>query len=302
MAALPNSPHIGFLGFGEAGAAFASGLLADNPGLRLIAYDLKTDMPETRPGKLTEMAALGVIACGHVSDLAAAPIVFSMVTADQAGVAARALAQTDLDSTLVLDCNSCAPETKRGNARLIEAAGGAYVDMAVMAPVHPRLHKTPCLLSGAHAAQARATLTTLSMAVEVAGDEVGLASTRKMVRSVMIKGIEALTVECMLAARKAGIEDTVIASLEDTFPGFGWAERAPYMIERAMTHGVRRAAEMREVAQTVRDLGFDAPMADATVARQQQMGDLKLNAARIGATDLAALTDAIIAALASGKA
>ncbi|MCV2882290.1 NAD(P)-dependent oxidoreductase [Actibacterium sp. XHP0104] len=293
---------IGFLGFGEAGLAFARGLMGDNPGLSICAYDIKTDHPATRPAMLDRMAAQGVRAHERAGDLAGCDLVFSLVTADQAGAAAGALALADLAGVSVLDCNSCAPETKRANAALINAAGGTYLDMAVMAPVHPRLHRTPCLLSGANATALAARLNGLSMATQVAGDAVGLASTRKMVRSIMVKGIEALTVECMLAARKAGVEEAVLASLADTFPGINWAERAPYMIERAITHGTRRAAEMDEVAKTVRDLGLAATMAEATATRQRDTGALGLNADAIGAGDLAALTDAMLAAIKAGKA
>ena len=113
----------------------------------------------------------------------------------------------------------------------------------------------------------------------------------------MVKGLEALTLECFLAARKAGIEDDILASLDTSYPGFDWPKRAPYMIERAITHGARRAAEMREVAQTLRDLGLEPTMTRGTVARQSEASDLGLNARDIGADDLSALTQAFLNAL-----
>ena len=79
-----------------------------------------------------------------------------------------------------------------------------------------------------------------------------------MIRSMMMKGLEALVCECVFAGRKAGVIETVLDSLDDTYPGFDWKKRAAYMLERVMTHGVRRAAEMREVALTVDLLGLKA--------------------------------------------
>ena len=229
---------------------------------------------------------------------AGADVVFSLVTADQAGAAARSAAKTDLAGALYFDGNSCAPDTKRASAKLIEAAGGRYVDLAIMTPVHPKLHKSPCLIAGPHRDAANSVAKTLGMAVELVGDQVGAASTRKMIRSVMIKGLEALTLECFLAARKAGIEADILESLESSFPGFDWARRAPYMMERAATHGIRRAAEMEEVAQTLRDLELSPHMTDGTVKRQREVGAVGLTVEAAEADDLADLSDRILSGLA----
>ncbi|MFD0917151.1 DUF1932 domain-containing protein [Pseudahrensia aquimaris] len=285
---------IAFLGFGEAAQAFALGLREAEPGLAIKAFDIKTDA-----AKKADYARLNVRGLDTASQICKdVDVIFSLVTADQAEIAASQLASENLDNILFLDCNSCSPKSKRRSAKLIAQAGGRYVDVAVMTPVHPRLHKSPCLLAGPSAHVAREMMASLGMNAEVAGDEIGAASTRKMIRSVMIKGLEALTLECFLAARKAGIEDDIITSLEASFPGFDWAHRAPYMIERTVTHGIRRAAEMEEVAQTLRDLGISPHSTAGTVLRQREVGELGLDAAAIGTDDLGALSDAIDAGLA----
>jgi 3-hydroxyisobutyrate dehydrogenase-like beta-hydroxyacid dehydrogenase len=291
---MSSNPDIAFLGFGEAAQAFLVGLRQGFPGLSALAYDIKCGDPALAPAKRAEMAALSVAEARQATDLGRAGMIFSVVTADQAGSAARAAAQGSLDGVLYLDCNSCAPETKRKNAGVIEAAGAAYVDCAVMAPVHPKLHQTPCLLSGPQAATAMRRMTELGMAATLADGPVGTASMRKMLRSVMIKGIEALTLECLVAARKAGVEAETLASLETSFPGFGWERRAAYNIERVTTHGLRRAAEMREVARTIDALGLPADMSNAIVAWQERVGALGLPS---GEEALAPRADAILAAL-----
>lgn len=298
---MQGSTKISFIGFGEAGQAFASGLLQESKSLDLCAFDIKTTMSDAAKIRAAydKLNVSGVDRCEQACTNRTA--IFSLVTAEQAEIAAAAAAKADLDRALFFDCNSCAPNTKRRSADAIEGAGGRYVDVAVMTPVHPRLHKSPCLLAGPHAEAAHEVYMALGMNAEVAGPQVGDASTRKMIRSVMIKGLEALTLECFLAARKAGIEDDIVASLEAGFPGFGWDKRAPYMMERMATHGIRRAAEMEEVAKTLRNLGLTPQITERTVLRQREMGALGLKVTEAQAQDLAGLADTILAAMAAQK-
>jgi len=284
---------LAFIGFGEAGLAFVKGF---GPSWAAItwAYDLKTDSADAdiRDAKWADYARAGVTGCASVAAaLQDADVVFSVVTADQALAAATAAAPHLRADALYLDCNSCSPETKREAARLIENASARYVDAAVMSPVHPALHKAPILLSGPNAEDALAATRRLDMNATIAEGPVGHASSIKMMRSIMIKGLEALVLECVLAGRKAGVEDVVLQSLDASFPGFGWKTRAAYMMERVMTHGLRRAAEMREVARTVDELGLRGRMSDAITDWQQQIGELGVKAA---SDDYAALADALL--------
>lgn len=300
--------RLAFIGFGEAAQAFLSGWRSIGVAGEVIAFDVKTvDADQAVAGaKRSEMAALDVQVAATLADVVAdADVIISLVTADQASsVAASAAAALkgatagmDGRSPLFLDGNSCAPGTKRGAALAIDGAGGRYVDMAVMAPVHPKLHRTPVLFSGPHVAAALALAQALSMDGREASGDVGTASSIKMIRSVMMKGMEALFLECVLAGRRAGVDDVVLDSLEVTYPGFNFKARAAYMQERVMTHGVRRAAEMREVARTVDDLGLVGDMARAAVEWQQRVGDLALDAHAIGVEDYRALADAILTKL-----
>jgi 3-hydroxyisobutyrate dehydrogenase-like beta-hydroxyacid dehydrogenase len=129
------------------------------------------------------------------------------------------------------------------------------------------------LLAGPHAAAVMPLLIDeLEMHGAIAGDEVGQAAALKMIRSVMIKGIEALTLECFLAATRCGIVEEVAASLKNNYPSLDWTKIAGYNVERMASHGIRRADEMDQVAETLRDLGVDPLMASATSTRQREMG------------------------------
>lgn len=295
-----NSIALAFIGFGEAAGAFLKGWRSEGPTPRASAYDIKTDSADATvaDAKRADYAAAGADGCETPAKaLEGAGAIFSVVTADQALAAAQNAAGIDLAGAIYFDCNSCSPGTKRQAAALIEKAGGRYVDVAVMSPVDAKLHKTPLLISGPHAGEGLEVLNALSMSAEVVDGDIGTASSIKMVRSIVVKGLEAITLECVLAGRRAGVDERVLASLEASYPGFGWTERAAYMMERAMTHGIRRAAEMREVAVTVDELGIGPFMSAATAQRQDEAGALKLDAKAIGEGDYRKLADAILAAL-----
>ncbi len=224
----------GFVGFGEAGMAFANGL-AKNSQIQFRAFDLKTELgPSLRQQKLLDYAGMGVRGVDSAAECAAgARLVFSLVTADQAVDAAKRAASGITQDCYYFDGNSCAPDTKRQAAAIIHAAGGRYVDMAIMGPVMPEQHKTPVLVSSAWPDEALAIMDNLGMRARLVPGGVGAAAAIKLIRSVMFKGLEALVAECFLSAQKAGVTEEVLASLDKSFPGFNWEQRAGYMLDRA---------------------------------------------------------------------
>ncbi|MFM5894563.1 MAG: DUF1932 domain-containing protein [Novosphingobium sp.] len=263
--------RIALIGFGEAGSTFARAAAWRE---RATAYDID-------PTRRSLMDACTVRPCRAASEaLAEAPLVLSLVTADQALVAAQDCASLLASQALWCDMNSVAPQTKRTAAAAIEAAGGRYVDVAVLAPVEPGRLAVPLLLAGPHAAAAEIALRVAGFSnVRVVSAEVGTASAIKMIRSVMVKGIEALTDEMMVAATAAGVADEVLASLDASEKAQGWAQRAAYNLERMQTHGLRRAAEMEQSAKTLEALGVEPVMTRGTVLRQRAASRHKDNAA-----------------------
>jgi 3-hydroxyisobutyrate dehydrogenase-like beta-hydroxyacid dehydrogenase len=256
------------VGFGEAGQAFAQ------PGV--ASFDIATDSPDTRPAKISDFESAEIRwSATPAGALARADLVLCLITADQALAAAQRCAALLRPGTLWLDMNSVAPATKREAAQAIEAAGGRYVDVAVMAPVLPARLGVPLLVAGSHAEDAAEALRAYGFTkVAVSGANVGDASAIKMIRSVMVKGLEALTAECVLAAERAGVREAVLASLDASWKEQSWATRADYNLDRMLAHGTRRAAEMEEVAKTLSDLGVDPAMTRGTIQRQREMGAL----------------------------
>lgn len=264
-AALMSAPDIVFIGLGEAGQAFAGQL-----GGVARGYDRRQDAAKRADFDANRVAW----SSSNAEAVAGASLIVSLVTADQALLAAQDSARSIAPGALYCDLNSVSPDTKRAAAQAIEAAGGRYVDVAVMAPVHPQRLGVPMLVSGPHADAGLTALKVLGFNLRIVGQAVGDASAIKMIRSVMVKGIEALSAECALAAHAAGVEAEVLASLDKSWKEQSWAERIDYNLDRMLIHGLRRAAEMEEVVKTLDALGTGSQMTRGTVDRQRAIGTI----------------------------
>ncbi len=267
-----NTPRVSFIGFGEAGQAIASGLR--ETGIeRIAAWDIL--FPEAAGAKLKAAGeSMGVQLAKSAADaVAETDMIFSAVTAASSVDAARSVEPHLKGTPYYLDINSVSPGRKQETAKLL-GERARYVDVAVIAPIHPARHKTPLLISGPHAYAISPLLNELEMKPSVVGDDTGQAAAIKMIRSVMIKGMEALTPECFLAASRAGVLEEVTASMKNNYPSLDWTKTAEYNLERMASHGERRAAEMEEFAGTLRELGLDPLMVDSTVKAQREMGAL----------------------------
>jgi 3-hydroxyisobutyrate dehydrogenase-like beta-hydroxyacid dehydrogenase len=265
-----NTPHVSFIGFGEAGQAIASGLR--ETGIeRIAAWDILFPVAEGARLKAAG-ESMGVRLANSAADaVRETDMIISAVTAASSLEAARSVEPHLTGSPYYLDINSVSPGRKQETAKLL-GDKARYVDVAVIAPIHPARHRTPLLIASPHAEAIAPLLNEMEMTLRVVSAETGKAAAIKMVRSVMIKGIEALTLECFLAASRAGLLDEVTTSLKNNYPGVDWPRMSEYNLERMASHGERRAAEMEESAATLRELGLDPLMVDSTVKRQREMG------------------------------
>lgn len=246
---------IAIIGFGEAGEMFGRHLAKQAD---VHAYDIIQDQPMR-----AKAGATGVTLCATLKEaVSEAKYVLSLVTADQAPIVAKHVSALLGDDQYFLEMNSVAPKTKCVSAEHCKG----LVDIAIMAPVYPKEAKVPLLLSHPNGEVITESLNSLGLNVRWVGNEIGRAASIKMCRSVMIKGMEALTLECFETARFYDVESEIKLSLHGSFPGMGWDKaRVEYWFERVTTHGVRRAEEMREVAKTVNDAQVKSKMAQ-TVA------------------------------------
>ncbi len=266
--------NIGLIGYGEVGKIFGAGLKAKE-GVRAIgAWDLKFTDAAMQAAERAHAVNAGIEAGGSMRELCGtSDLLISAVTASSTLAVAQEAARHIRPAAVFLDLNSASPGTKQAAAAAIEAAGARYVEAGVMTSVPPYGIAVPMLLGGASAAQLAVVLVNWGLDARVVSDQLGIASAIKMCRSVMIKGLEALVIESYTTARHYGVEAHVLPTLRETFPSIDWEKQGAYFFSRVAQHGKRRAEEMREAANTVREAGFEPFMASAIADKQQWVAD-----------------------------
>ena len=258
-----NNPlTAGFVGFGEAGSNIAKGL--KSAGLtRIFAFDIDRE----RVQRSAEQIGVPLLASNR--ELAdSAQVLFSTVTCARAKEAATQTAPFLKSHHIYADLNSVSPALKQDIEKVIAGSGAGFVEAAVMSPVPPHGHRAPMLLGGKAAAAFVDLMKPFGMRLDVVSESVGTAAATKMFRSIIVKGLEALMLECVLAATPYGADERVFSSLAESFPGMDWQRLADYMVSRVVVHGERRAREMEEVAETLASLGIEPIMAEAAARRQ----------------------------------
>jgi 3-hydroxyisobutyrate dehydrogenase-like beta-hydroxyacid dehydrogenase len=268
--------RVGFIGFGEAGSTIASGLRSAGVE-RIVTFD--TVARDAHLGlTIRERAGRsGTTIVESPADLArASDILFSTVTSSSAIDAARQTVAFLEPRHLYADLNSVSPALKQEISGIVTATGARFVEVAVMAPVLPYGHRVPMLLGGSAAPLFKEAMTPFGMRCDVISATVGTAASVKMCRSIVVKGLEALLCECVLGASRYDAGAHVFASLNESFPGIDWQKLADYMVGRLVLHGERRAREMEEVSETLRAIGIEPIMAEATARRQDWSARLDL--------------------------
>lgn len=248
-------------GLGEAGSLIA-GDLAAFPGVEVHGYD---------PAHVAIPA--GVVCHDHpASAVAGADLVLGITAAADATTALTQALDAIPRGAVYAELATASAGLQRSLAAIAAGAGLGFTDVALMSPVPGTGLRTPALASGPAARAFIASLAPLGMPVEHAGDEPGMAATRKLLRSVFVKGLTALVVEAMQAAESAGLAgetwDNIVGELSA-------ADEA--LIRRLVTgtrrHAARRVHEMEAAAELLEELGVEPVMTNATVARLRGAAD-----------------------------
>lgn len=266
--------RIGIVGYGEVGKIFGAGL-RDRQGVSAVgAWDLKFANPELQAAEREHAVQAGLQPHESMRSLCeSSDLVISAVTASNTLAVAREAAPWLRPGAMFLDLNSASPSVKQKCAALVDSAGAHYVEAGVMTSVPPYGIRVPMLLGGRKASKLEQALRGWGMDATTVSDRLGVASAIKMSRSVLIKGLEALVIESYATARAYGVEDHLLPTLQETFPSIDWSRQGAYFFSRVVQHGQRRAEEMRESANTVREAGFEPVMAAAIAAKQQWVAD-----------------------------
>ena len=267
---------IGILGLGEGGTAVARGLAGDSgwrtgkPGRSLVAVDIALDKDERGRAMHARAQQIGIaISDTYGPQVGTADVLFSLVTGEEAQNAAEAAARFIRPGTWYFDLATITRAISEADCAAVQAAGGRYVDVAVMGTFLGFGYKAPMVLAGPDAEEAAAWLTSLGFDVRVLGPVAGTASGLKLVRSILMKGIEALGVECLVAARQQGIVDDLLANIGDA-DRMGLAGFLSMLVQTHVVHARRRMEEMEMVEQMLGELGMAPMMTAATIASHRR--------------------------------
>lgn len=265
----------GLIGFGEAGRVIGAAVAAS--GVDLLVHDRVLLDPARGPAVREAVTAAGAT---PVEDLAAftdRDVVLSLVTPATAVSAAQSYAPHVKDGSLYLDLNSTAPDAKHqiaavlGNVRVVDGVmtgGGIHLDG----------DQIPVSLAGHDAAEAAELLVAAGLNASVVGTEVGAAAALKMLRSVVVKGMEGLWVEALLAARRMGVVEPLLATVEETFDRYPARDFVTMLVTTHVAHAGRRQVEVRMARDTVARTGVPPLLSDGILARHEHSARLLADA------------------------
>lgn len=247
--------RIAVIGLGEAGSAIAADLV--RLGVAVTGYDPAA--AAAAPSGSTRAATLDEAVTG-------ADIVLSLVPASVAVEVARVASGALGRGALYGDCAAGSPSDKQAAARTVEAAGGYFADVALMAPVPGNGIATPALLAGSGASALADRLTGWGMPATVVSETPGDAAARKLLRSVFMKGLAAVLGEALDAAQRFGCYDWLRAEITDTL------SRADGALVDRLEHGTvrhapRRVYEMEAAVQVLREQDARTELSEATLQR-----------------------------------
>jgi len=271
---------IALLGFGEAGTAIARGLAAnggwrgvakagDNAPRRLIAIDTALDKDPRGAALGNEARQLDIaISADYTAALSEADLVISAVQGEFAIDAARAAAPLLKKGAHYLDLCTVTGKMSDEDRAEIETGGGRYIDVAVMGGFFSQGIKAPMLVAGADVEPVVGWMKANGFVATALGPRPGSASSVKMVRSVLVKGLEALGVEALVTAQRQGILEEVLGCLGDA-DAMGLSGFIAMLVQTHIVHAHRRWEEMGLVAQTLRETGVD-PLMTETIEKSHR--------------------------------
>jgi 3-hydroxyisobutyrate dehydrogenase-like beta-hydroxyacid dehydrogenase len=250
--------RVAILGLGEAGSRFASDLV--DAGVAVAAYD---PAPVATPS--------GVTRCDRPADaVAGADIVLSLTVQKDAARAMDATLDAVSESAIYADLSTSAPALKRDLAARAAARGVAFADVALMKGVPAFGLRTPAIASGTGAERYAGSMGGLGVPVDFIGEVAGEASTRKLLRSVMMKGLAALVIEAVRAADAADLSEWLWSELVAEITAADEALLAR-LVHGTGRHAVRRIDEMEAAVALLDSLGVEPVMTKATVERLRRV-------------------------------
>lgn len=236
-----SNPRIGVIGFGEVGQAFVPHILKKTD--QVYVYDILLEEKEhPMASQIEKVGAKIAKSNGEIAETC--DLIFLLVPSSSAADVAKEVGQKLRKGSVFLDLTTSTPQLKLSNAQLIEAGGGIYVDIAIMSTVASERHRVPLLIAGEYAEQIKAFLDNYGFNGEAILRPTGSAASIKLIRSIFMKGFEALMLETMITAEKYGVREEVLDSISTTVRNNGFRGLAELSMKTHMIHKQRRYKEV----------------------------------------------------------
>jgi 3-hydroxyisobutyrate dehydrogenase-like beta-hydroxyacid dehydrogenase len=272
---MTDNPSVCVIGFGELGSALAAGIAAAGvPDVRVFSRP-------RREADAQPLARRVRTAGAHPhGDLDAAldgvrVVISAVPAAEAAEVCARSAARLT-PHALFADLSADHPERKAAGAERVARHEGRYVDVAVMGTVIASGFRVPMVASGPGAAAWTMIARSLGMRVDEIDGPAGRASTLKLLRSVYMKGRDALVAETLVAARRYGLDAELLPTIAGPGEAIGFGELAERVLCSLALHADRRADELEGSASLLRDVGVEPLVTAAAAERLRRIADLGL--------------------------
>lgn len=261
------------LGLGEAGSAFATDLVA--AGVEVSGFD---PAPVVTPAGVTRFDDPNAAITG------VSLVIAMTAAADAVGALEQCLDRLGQNVTqpivqapvpvVYADASTCAPLLKRQLAAKIASSNGGvgvtFAGVALMGMIPGNGLAVPALVSGEGASRYCDLLNPVGANAQALEGGAGLAASRKLLRSVFMKGVAALVIEAQAAAQAAGDEAWLTEHLERELElaDGPWIQR---LLAGTPVHAERRWHEMEAATEMLETLGIDPNMTKATVRSLQTL-------------------------------
>lgn len=267
---------IGLIGYGEVGQALAEGF-SSNRQLSVEVFDIRFRTDKAPDSLATTAKARGLILGKGIDFLVKNnELIISAVTCEQALQVAERVSESLASGKIFVDMNTVAPRQKIKIGELVENSGGIFIEIAILGLIASHSYKSPMLACGKKALGFADYLNNMGFEVSFLSEEVGQASSMKMLRSVFAKGVEGLLLEMLVAAERCNMLEPVMNMVTAHMDKSSFLEIAEAWITTSLTHARRRAEEMDHVIETLKNLKMQPIMTTATKERLRKGSDLNI--------------------------